>query len=180
MALPSNPQTLANYDITKGDQAKIFVKKVSDLFLSIAQTLTPAGLAAILNGSGLLQTGALQVKSVYLGTITTNQTIECVGASSVSIYGGVSTAFSPTLTLAHLSLGVPVTIAFGNTSGGNITLKVAVTQPGGTAYTDVLWKLSTGQVDMTATGVVVSTGTNVIAAGAAVPLTNWYLLMVAN
>ena len=176
MALPSNPQTLATYDITKSDQAKIFVKKVSDLFQALS---TAIGLSGILNGGGSLFNTSLFYQSVSLGTVTTNQTVDCVNAAGVSIYCAVSTAFSPLITLAHLALAVPVTIWFQNNSGSTITLTIAATQPGGTAYTGVRWKTSTSIINM-ATGASLTTGVQMIASGAAVPLTNWYLTMVAN
>lgn len=178
MALPSNPQTLSTYDITKSDQAKIFVKKVSDLFLSL---VTPGGLVSILNGAGLLTTSSLTVKSVELGNVATNQSVDCVGATSVAVHLGISTAVNVTLTLAHLALGVPVMIWFGNNSAGPQTFSIAATQPGGTAYTSVFWKSSTTLTNMTSTGLGIPSGLNVISYGASVPISpNWDLGMVVN
>jgi hypothetical protein len=176
MALPSNPQTLASYDITKSDQAKIFVKKVSDLIQALS---TSIGLSGILNGSGFLQTSSLQTKSVALTAVATNQTVECAGATSVSVLLQINSTVNVTLTLAHLALSVPTTIwlSWGASVGAPSTLKVAATQPGGTAYTDVLWINNTTSTDMTATGISLGAGNNIIAAGAAIPLSNWYLAM---
>jgi hypothetical protein len=176
MALPSNPQTLANYDITKSDQAKIFVKKVSDLFQALS---TAIGLTGILNGSGFLQTSSLQIKSVELGAVSTNQTVECLGATSVAVH--FTSAVAVTLTLAHLALGVPVMIWFGNTSGGAVTIFVAATQPGGTAYTGVFWKSSTALTNMTSTGLSIAGGAQAISSGSSAPIPpNWDLGMVVN
>jgi hypothetical protein len=187
MALPSNPQTLANYDITKSDQAKIFVKKVSDLFLAI---VTASGLSSILNGAGLLLGTALGaatvlntnllIKSVDLGTVTTNQTVDCVGATSVAVRLTISTAVNINLTLTHLALGVPVMINFNNLGGAPQTFGVLATQPGGTAYTAVFWKTSTALTNMTSIGLSVASGGSIISSGAAVPTSNWDLMMVAN
>ena len=186
MALPSNPQTLASYDITQPSQAKIFVKKVSDLFQALS---TATGLAGILNGAGALLgtafapstvlTSNLFIKSVDLGTITSNQTVDCVGATSVAVACAVSTTFNPAITLAHLALGVPVTFKFNSTAGVNVTLTILATQPGGTAYTNVAWKTSTAFTNMSA-GLVVATGTTLVASGSAIPTGSWQLIMVAN
>ena len=134
MPLPSNPQTLANYDITKGDQAKIFVKKVSDLFLSIAQTLTPAGLAAILNGNGLIQGTALTLVSTELGNVSVDQTVNCAGASAVTVFANNTAASTRTLTLNNLTIGVPVTLSLANTSGGSQLWMVKANTPASVAY----------------------------------------------
>jgi hypothetical protein len=176
MALPSNPQTLANYDITKSDQAKIFVKKVSDLFQALS---TATGLSGILNGAGFLQTSSLQTKSVSMVSVTSNQTVECAGATSVAVLLQINSTVNVTLTLAHLGLAVPTTIwlSWAAGVGAASTIKVAATQPGGTAYTDVLWVNNTTAVDMTATGISLAANNNVIASGAAIPLTNWWLAM---
>src|SRR5258708_38499320 len=103
MALPSNPQTLATYDITKSDQAKIFVKKVSDLLLALSGEFTTAFIAGLLNGNAALFNSSLLYKSVDLGTVSTSQSVECLNAVGVSIRMLFSA--SVTLTLNHLALG---------------------------------------------------------------------------
>ena len=136
MPLPSNPQTLANYDITKGDQAKIFVKKVSDLFLSISQTLTPNGLAAILNGSGVITSTDLFRVSVNLGSVATNQTINCAGANGVFVNLVITAAL--TLSLTNLSDAVPVYVRMQNSTGGGLLFKITGTNAAAGAFTNVL------------------------------------------
>jgi hypothetical protein len=170
MALPSNPATLANYDITKAPQAKTFAKAVSDLFQSLSNQITTL----------LLSTSSLFYKSVDLGTITGSQTVDCAGAVGVSVSLGTGTAATVTLNLTHLALGVPVTLTFGNSSGVAVGFVIRATQPGGTAYTSVLWKTSTGAFNMTTTGITVPNGTTFIAEGSAVPSGSWNLNMVAN
>jgi hypothetical protein len=181
MALPSNPQTLATYDITKPDQAKVFVKKVSDLFLAISGTLssdfTTGFIAGLLNGNAALFNSALFYKTVDLGTVTTNQAVDCVNASGVSIR--ILFTASVSLTLNHLALGVPVTIEAGNSSGGALTFSMAATQPGGTAYTNVYWKTNAGFTNM-GTGLSMGGGSTMVAAGSANPNLNWSLMMVSN
>jgi hypothetical protein len=117
------------------------------------------------------------ILSVNLGTVTTTQTVDCVGAISVSIILTLST-IGVTLNLTHLAFGVPVCIVVTNSSGTNArNLVMAATQPGGSAYGGVFWKLSTGIVNL-ATGIAVPIGTTMIATGSGVPTNQ--LLMVAN
>jgi len=138
MSLPSNPQSLSSYDITKPEQAKIFVKRVSDLLLAInTGLLSASGLASILNGKRVTYNQFLASKSVELGSVSTNQSVDCAGATSVAVH--LSSAVAVGLTLAHLALGVPVMIWYGNTAGGALNFSIAATQPGGTAYTAVFW-----------------------------------------
>jgi len=178
MGLPSNPQTLATYDITQAPQARSFVKTVSDLLVAISSSVFIAGL---MNGVSALFNSALIFKGVDLGTITTNQTVECANASGVAVSFTVATAFNPTITLNHLALGVPVTISFTNAAGGNILIKVAATQPGGTAYAGVLWKTSASGNNMSTTGLIVAAGAFVVASGSATPANStWTLFQVAN
>ena len=122
MALPSNPATLANYDITKSDQAKIFVKRVSDLFLALS---TSSALSGILNGSGTVSEGALITQQSNLGSVSTNQTVNCVNATSVFVNLNYTAAI--TLNLTNLAAGASVFVRATNTTGGALILKFAGT-----------------------------------------------------
>jgi hypothetical protein len=140
MALPSNPATLANFDITKGDQAKVFVKKVSDLFQALS---TATQLAGILNGSGVVSGSALVAGSVpetaltsvqtNLGSVSTNQTVNCANASSVFVNFNYTAAI--TLNLTNLAAAAWVFIRATNTTGGALVLKMAGTGAAGSALT---------------------------------------------
>lgn len=168
MALPSNPQTLASYDITKSDQAKIFVKKVSDLFLAFTVEFTSGFISGLLNGVSSIFNTALFYKAVDLGTVATNQTVDCTNAVAVAVSMTVATAVAITLSLTHLAIGVPVTVAFSNTSGSSRTFFVNATLPSGSAIT-VTWKTSSGPVNMTITGLAVGNGGTLIGSGSATP-----------
>jgi len=155
---------------------KNFLGQLGDLLNQMASALTSQPyIAGLLNGSGLLQISSDKVVAVSLGVVSTNQNVDCAGAKSVTVH--LQPSASLTLTLAHLALGVPVTIWVQ--SGGTLTFKISATQPGGTAYTGVDWTSASTAVDMTATGLAM-TAAAYIAAGSAVPLTNWYLTMIAN
>jgi hypothetical protein len=166
MALPSNPQTLASYDITKGEQAKIFVKKVSDLFLSLATqaglqsilSLTATYLSGILNGSGLITDTALTRVTTNLGSVSTNQTVPCTGATCVFVSLTITAAL--TLNLTFLDTSVPVYIRCANVSGGPLVFKIAGTNAAGSAFTSVLAVFSsgTGEINMSVAGFSVVTG----------------------
>ena len=173
MALPSNPQTLASYDITKGDQAKIFVKKVSDLFQALS---TSIGLAGILNGSGsvngsALTAGSVPVSALEVATlralaVSTNQTLNCAGAYSVSVLITFSAAI--TLTLNNLGSAVPVCIRADNTTAGPLVIKCVATDPGATSY--AVSSSNGGTVtSFNSTGVSVAATSSRVWNGSAVP-----------
>lgn len=176
MALPSNPQILANYDITNGDQAKVFVKKVSDLFLSISQTLTPLGLASILNGSGDLANTASTTVNFSNPSASTNQTVSSAFAERVVINLAISASL--TLNITNLDNSVPVFIRVNNTTGGNLTFKIAGTNAAAVAFTSVLGIFVNGgtEANMTTTGMTLATTQTQYFQGMALSGTNLFLM----
>jgi len=161
--MPINPSTLSKYDITQGDQAKTFVKQVADLFISLntiigtlVSTVTTAGIAALLNTFGVLSVTALITKSSNLGTVTTNQSVDCAGAFSASVMMAVSTAFNPTLTFTNLSSGAVVQVRFINSSGSARNFKIAAS---GFTVTGDLNGVAT--FDFTAGGVTFNSSTEI-------------------
>jgi hypothetical protein len=173
MALPSNPQTLASYDIAKGPAAKIFVKKVSDLFQALS---TAIGLSGILNGSGTLNGSALTSASVPVSAlevatlralaVSTNQTLNCSGAYSVSVLITFSAAL--TLTLNNLGSAVPVCIRADNTTAGALVLKCVATDPSSASYT-VSSSNGGAVTSFSGTGVSVAANTSRVWNGSGVP-----------
>jgi hypothetical protein len=154
MALPSNPQTLATYDITQSDQAKIFVKKVSDLFLALS---TASALSGILNGSGTVSAGALITQQSNLGSVSTNQTVNCVNALSVFVTFQYTAAI--TLNLTNVATGAIVYVRAQNSSGGALVLKFAGTNSSGAALIARAVSISQGaEADLVATGASLNAG----------------------
>jgi len=139
-----------------------------------------AGILALINAAAGLLNTAMFYKSTTLGTVATNQTVDCVNAVGVVISVGINTTFAFTLNLTHLAIGVPVTLIFTNSGTATVSLQIACTQPGGTAYNSVIWKTSTGTINMTTVGIAVTAGQSVIGMGASSPIGTWQLVMVAN
>ena len=142
MSLPSNPQTLASYDITKGDQAKIFVKKVSDLFQALS---TAAGLAAVLNGTGSINGSALvpgslletnlQTSLTDLGTVSAaSSTINTNSSSQIFVRVSYTGATAYTITLNNLAQGAVVFLHVVNGAAAARTITVAANTPASVAY----------------------------------------------
>jgi hypothetical protein len=165
MPLPSNPQTLATYDITKGDQAKIFVKKVSDLFQALSTqsglqsilSLTATYLSGILNGAGLLADTAMIRVVNNLGNVSTNQTVSCAGASCVFISITITAAL--TLNMTFLDAAVPVYVHCFNSTGGALVLKMSGTNAAGSAISNILAVVAAGtETNMITTGLSVGGG----------------------
>jgi hypothetical protein len=179
MSFSINPLTFAAQKIATKKEQNQFMGNLSTLLNQMCTVInTPASLAAILNGQGLLFNSALFYKSVSLGTVSTSQTVDCVNACGVAIE--MLFTASVTLSLTHLALGVPVMIRVANSSAGPLTLAVAATQPGGAAYSGVFWKTNSAFTNMTATGLSIANGVSIVASGAAIPTTHWFLFQVAN
>jgi hypothetical protein len=74
--------------------------------------------------------------AVSLGNVTTNQTINCSGASSVNVNVSVNTSFGtgPVFTLTNLQIGVPVKIAYFNNYTAANAFSITFTTPAGLTY----------------------------------------------
>jgi hypothetical protein len=147
MALPSNPLTLASYDITKSEQAKIFVKKVSDLFQALS---TAAGLSVVLNGTGVINGSALvpgslletnlQTSLTDLGTVTVaSSTVNTNSSSQVFVRVNYTGSTAYTLTLNNLAQGAVVYLRIVNSAAAARTITVAANTPASAAYTVLLF-----------------------------------------
>jgi hypothetical protein len=114
---------------------------ISQALLPEAHWQTPLALVLIPTGAILiLSTNITSLKNIKFGPITLNQTtsatsvtLNCFGASEVSVYNAYSGA-GLTLTLTNLQVGVPVIIAQGNTTGVTHQNFITATTPGGVAY----------------------------------------------
>lgn len=67
--------------------------------------------------------------------VTTNQTVNCAGASSVCITFVFTAAV--TLSLTNLPFGIPVCVRVQNNTAGALTFNLTATDPTGTAYANV-------------------------------------------
>lgn len=170
-----NPLIWKGFDLNDKAHEQLFMGQLSDLLNSLS---SGQGLSSILNAQASLQSSALTIVSVALGTVTTNQTVDCSGATSVAISADLN-ATPLNIAMTHLALGVPIMVHVNNLAGATRTLKLSATQPSGTAYLNVAWKTSTGAVvNMTSTGLAILAGGTMISVGAATPIPQ--VLMVAN
>ena len=147
-----NPLLWKSFDLSDKPHQQLFLGQLTDLlqFLNSAQ-----GLSTLLNGQGLLGSSSSTYQQINYGTITTNESTSVANAASVYVYGGVTTAFSPTINLTNLNPGTTVQMRFGNASSGTVTLKVTASNPTGTAYsvfalgTGIFTQLDTSGISLT-------------------------------
>jgi len=137
MAIPLNPLPLQNYDLRNPNTLPVWQNLVAQALSGMQYVLNRLQDAVFLSG---ILNGQAQVKSTALYTAgavyssSSNQTLDCTGASAVVAQYVFSANGTPTLTLSHLSPQVPVTVALffnGHTS----TLFINATDPSGTALT---------------------------------------------
>jgi hypothetical protein len=69
-----------------------------------------------------------------LGTVTTNQTVNCYNATSVKVVVTVNTSFNVVLSLTNLRIGVPVYVRYNNTYSTALGLTIQATTPSGVSY----------------------------------------------
>jgi hypothetical protein len=74
------------------------------------------------------------VSEAYLGTVTSNQVVDCTGCFAISILLRCATLFSPVLTLTNLNTGVPVTVQFWNNHSATNHLILDVRTPDAISY----------------------------------------------
>lgn len=156
MALPTNPQTLATYDLSKRPQANVFVKAVADILVSIYQSIvnltqsiatlsTSSGLAAILNGSGAINANALVPGSIIetnlqtsltdLGTVSAaSSTINTNQSSQVFVRVSYTGTTAYTITLNNVALGAVFYFRIVNNAAAARTITVAANTPASVAY----------------------------------------------
>lgn len=107
-------------------------------------------------------------KSVNLGTIATNPTVNCNGATNVTIYVVSTNAAGVTIALTNLRYGVPVNIAIGNNSGSALLTKVTATTPSGVVI-PVIYKFGATFGQWNTTGLSIGIGVTVVSVGNSVP-----------
>jgi hypothetical protein len=171
MGLPADPNTWKNIkDLTKDPQPSVFLNdltKVINTISSLNYILGLLNMSASLSGGAIAAAtiGATKLKYVTtsIGSVGTNQTIDCTDASVVSIT--IQPSASLTLTLNNLTIGVPVFLRVDNNTGA-LTLKLAANTPVPAAY-QTRFKFSGGAVtDFAATGLVFSTTATFFFSGA--------------
>jgi hypothetical protein len=102
-----------------------------------------------------------------LGSVSTAQSVNCDGASSVNITLQITAAI--TLTLTNVRYGCEVGVICGNASGGALILKIAASTPSGVAIA-INGKISgsaSGFANLTATGSSIGAGLSYIFYGRA-------------
>jgi hypothetical protein len=166
-----------------GTQTQTLLSQLQAAVLTLQTNMTAVFIAALLNAAGLLTNGAhvaasifassLFVKTINLGTVTTNQTVDCVNANGVVVAMTTATT-GISLALTHLSPGVHVTVVLSNSSGGAITVGMTATNPSNVAL-PVFWK-STNLINMTTTGVTWAGGTSLIATGSSISGNDLYMV----
>lgn len=156
--MPLQPFKNQNYDLKNPQNSSKFQADVAN-FLNglLSQIQNPQWLAQILNSQAALGISSLQVVTQALGTVSTNQSVNCANAAMVAITFGFSASI--TLSLTNLAGGVPVAIAVGST--GAFTLKVTATQPNGSAYTNVVFFQGGTQTNFSTTGWASSTASRI-------------------
>src|SRR5258708_6698163 len=144
MAGPSFlPLSFASTDLSTKKGQQIFLGQLAQILNQIGYQ-TAASLANILNGNGALFGSALLVTAVDLGTVTTNQTVPCDGAASVSVNLRVATAIRVSFALTHLGVEPRVNIFLIKNSAWAATLKLTAPNPRGTVYVAVAAVINTG------------------------------------
>lgn len=98
--------------------------------------------------------GAQTLVATNLGTITTNQTVNCAGACAVHIKATISA--SVTITLNNLIAGVPLSLII--TSTGTFTVKLSATDPSSVAYAMNSTNNSGTTVNLVSTGINLTSG----------------------
>jgi hypothetical protein len=87
--------------------------------------------------------------------------VNCDGALSVAV--DITVTASLTLTLTNLQVGIPVQIVF-TAGAASVTLKVAMSTPGGVTYTALCKPAAGGagalSVNLTSTGLLISASGN--------------------
>jgi hypothetical protein len=106
----------------------------TSLVYLVGKLQTSAFLAGILNNSNTLGLNSQIVNNNYLGTVTTNQTVDCTNAAFVSTELDVSTAFNPTMTFTNVSYGTQFLVSFMNSSTGTRSATFIATNPATTAF----------------------------------------------
>jgi hypothetical protein len=165
------PLTWKNMDLKDPLQVGVLQKQLAD-WANQAQSIlgSAAGLAGVLNGSSSVSGNSLNYVIKNLGTVTTDQTVNCANAAGVSISITMTTT-NVRLTMTNLDLGVPVQIVFINNSGGaNRTLQISASTPGGTSY-NVRGKIAGTAIAITdwgTTGIAIGAGLTYIFYGTSV------------
>lgn len=154
MSFSVNPGTFGSMHLETRHEQHFFLGQLSALLTQITAQITvlqsATGLAAILNGSGSLNYSALRISASALGSVSTNQTVNCNSAAIVVV--SLNLTGTLTLTLNNLGIGVPVTVVVAST--GAFTFKMAATLPGGTAYTTIGVATGNAQQSLITTGLV--------------------------
>jgi hypothetical protein len=153
-----NPQNWQQMNILIKNQMLLFMQQLSN-WASWIQSAT--GLASILNGGGFIKGSAiasstitesnLVIVNTNLGSVATNQSVACDGATSIYVQFSFTAAI--TVTLTHLAAGAQVLIRANNTAVGALVLKLAATDPAGAAQSALAIFVNGGaETNMTTVG----------------------------
>lgn len=147
-----NPGLWASWDLRVADKQfdtrmQLLLSQLSQFAVQTQQALSQ--LSSIANSS-------LQYISFNPGAVSTNQSLECVGAEGIVATLQIATAVNLTLTLNHVAPGVLVVVRFVNGAGTTQTFKLAYTTPSGAAGAPYAFNGGTA-FNLTSTGSNLST-----------------------
>ena len=133
--VPAHSNT-ASSTITVSPLGSVSILRPDGTALIGGELVATVNVTLVSNGTSFVIVALPWVPKIsFLGSVSTNQTVDCGNASNVLVNFGFTA--SVTLTLNNLALGVPVEIQVANTTGGSLTFKIAANLPGGTAYTSI-------------------------------------------
>lgn len=158
--MPSfNPQAWQNYDLKNENQARDFLRQLSNWCIQMQMMSTIAGL---LNTQGLLNVTALSNTSAAVSVTSGSSSLSCANATSVvARYSlGSGTPSTWTLTLSNVPVGVLVIVKVFNLSGGAVTVKISATDKNGTSVTPFAILSGGLATNMSTTGRSLANNTN--------------------
>jgi hypothetical protein len=159
MSYSVNPLNLKSALIRTVPQQQSFLSQLGQLLSEMIANLGNASfLSGILNGSASLTFSAVKSTVVDLGTITTNQVVNCAGSSSVYVRLTSVVTQTRLITLSNLPQGATVNIQVSD-AGNALTIQMAGTDQNGNVYGITAWNTtSAGVTNMVSTGITLSAG----------------------
>jgi hypothetical protein len=162
--MPHNPLSFGNYDLSDSTQQKLFLQQLS---VSLNQLYQPSFIASLINGSALLNGTAFSTVNADLGTITTDQTVDCKSAMFINVALTSAVNQTRTLTLNNLISGALVKLDVVD-SANSLTFKMAANTPGSVAYAISAWLSTNGSItNLVSTGYPLSAGISLCFVGTA-------------
>ena len=124
-----DPTTFQSMKIETEKEQKHFLFQLTTLFRQIIAAFSMVSVSA----------SNLVLINKSLGTVGTNQAVNCANAAIITINLTISAGL--TLTLNNVPLGIPVFIQVLNSAGTASTFTLAATTPTGASYTTIATKV---------------------------------------